>query len=167
MCVCVTFLYDSYVLLSYCFIHNITETGQRFPLRLQNGCLPDQVPLGKQILSAEPYSVCPTAQVKRTLLRTLKFPASLLARAGVPGSPQVPAESPAMGDKQNRSNENKEGKVASALTFCVCVCVHRWALLSWCSSELQLSTCVCQAETQYREGLDSNYRSLKTTKKKL
>lgn len=58
---------------------SITKTFSGFPLRLQNGCLPDQVPLGKQILSAEPYSVCPTAQVKRTLLRTLKFPASLLA----------------------------------------------------------------------------------------
>lgn len=68
------------------------------PLRLQNGCLPDQVPLGKQILSAEPYSVCPTAQVKRTLLRTLKFPASLLAWAGVPGSPQASAVSPASGE---------------------------------------------------------------------
>lgn len=62
---------------------------------MQKGCLPDHVPLGKQILSAEPYRVCPTAQVKRTLLRTLKFPASLLAWAGVPGSPQAPAESPA------------------------------------------------------------------------
>lgn len=53
--------------------------GVELLLRLQKGCLPDQVPLGKQILSAEPYMVCPTAQVKRTLLRTLKFPASLLA----------------------------------------------------------------------------------------
>lgn len=55
------------------------KNSDHFPLRLQNGCLPDQVPLGKHILSAEPYSVCPTAQVKRTLLRTLKFPASRLA----------------------------------------------------------------------------------------
>lgn len=76
-------------------------------LRLQKGCLPDHVPLGKQILSAEPYSVCPTEQVKRTLLRTLKLPASLLAWAGVPGSPQVPAASPATGDSCGEATEHK------------------------------------------------------------
>lgn len=85
------------------------KNGERFPLRLQNGCLPDQVPLGKHILSAEPYSVCPTVQVKRTLLRTLKFPASRLAWAGVPGSPQVSAESPATQGNQSGGSESREG----------------------------------------------------------
>lgn len=103
------------------FIHNITETLQRFSLRLQKGCRPDQVPLGKQILSAEPYSVCPTVQVKRTLLRTLKFPVSLVAWAGMPGSPQVPAVSPATGDNQTRSAELKRVKIQSILPARVCL----------------------------------------------
>lgn len=93
----------------------VVSTESVLPLRLQKGCRPDQVPLGKQILSAEPYSVCPTAQVKRTLLRTLKLPASLVAWAGVPGSPQVSAESPAT----RRERKGEEGVS------------HRRALLSF------------------------------------
>lgn len=100
----------------------LPKAFKRFPLRLQKGCLPDHVPLGKQILSAEPYRVCPTAQVKRTLLRTLKFPASLLAWAGVPGSPQVSTELPAMGDNQTSSNENKSLEMQPTLTVCPCAC---------------------------------------------
>ena len=70
---------------------------------MQKGWRPDQVPLGKQILSAEPYSVWPAVQVKRTLLRTLKFPASLVAWAGVPGSPQAPPALP-RATKQNKTH---------------------------------------------------------------
>jgi len=82
--------------------------------RLQKGCRPDHVPLGKQILSAEPYSMCPTAQVKRTLLRTFMFPASLVAWTGVPGSPQASAELPAAGENQRGSRVKETPRTPSA-----------------------------------------------------
>lgn len=120
-------------------------------LRLQNGCFPDHVPLGKQILSAEPYSVCPTAHVKRTLLPTLKFPASLLAWAGVPGSPQEPEESPATRDNQTWSNDARDcGVLPLRLWVYMCVCTDE-TFLNCYGSSWQYRLPSCQVHRKYME----------------
>lgn len=81
----------------------VLRWSQSISLRLQKGCVPDQVPLGKHILSEEPIRSKPSEQLKWTLERILKSVCSLEPWEGMPGSPQEPAVSPT--ERENKKTE--------------------------------------------------------------
>ena len=61
----------------------------------QTGCVPLQVPLSRQVLSAEPVRLYPASQLKRSKLLVLNSsPPRRAPWGGTPGSPQIPGLTP-------------------------------------------------------------------------